>query len=107
MLCPGSESWRQALIECDLMARKLHPSLMPLVAHKAISDGAEGGTVYLLMPLYQNGSLWDYVSHCHNRNKGVPAGDILAVTQQVRKTHLQVSGTLYVGACDRSIFAMQ
>lgn len=83
MLCPGPESWRQALSECDLMSRKLHPSLMPLVDHKATADGAEGGTVYLLMPLFRHGSLWDHVEHCHKCGKLLHAGDILGIAQQV------------------------
>ena len=87
MLCPGSETWQRALMECDLMSRKLHPSLMPLVDHKAVSDGAEGGTVYLLMPLFQSGSLWDFVEHCHMSGKLLHAGDILSIAQQVRFWH--------------------
>ena len=96
MMCPGSESWRQALIECDLMSRKLHPALMPLIDHKAVSDGGEGGTVYVLMPLFQSGSLWDYVEHRHKHNRVLPASEILSILSQVRAPCLRIHLLLHL-----------
>jgi serine/threonine protein kinase len=85
VLCTGPDSWEQTLLECDIMSRNLHPSLMPLVDHKRIPDASSnGGTILMLMPLYRHGSLWDYVQRRHEQQKYLSGAEILSILEQVR-----------------------
>lgn len=90
IVCSGQESWQQALQEVDIMSRKLHPSLMPLVQHRAEADG-DGGTIYMLMPLCSSGSLWDYVEQrqASTGQPKLPPAEVLSVAAQVRKLLVQ------------------
>jgi serine/threonine protein kinase len=72
------------LLECEIMAQKLHPSLMPLIEHVALPNTqGEGGTVYMLMPLCKNGSLWDYVHKRFEQQHPLSGGEMLSILAQV------------------------
>lgn len=72
------------------MGRRLHSSLMPLIEHKAIEEtSGEGGTIYMLMPLFQGGSLWDHVHKRLELKKPLSGAEMLAILDQVSNTYLR------------------
>ena len=65
------------------MSKCLHPSIMPLVHHEQVPDGADGGTVYMLMPLFLTGSLWDLVEWRRAEQKPLSNTEIVSIVEQV------------------------
>jgi hypothetical protein len=65
------------------MAKRLHPGLMPLLDTKKVKlNPPQGGyALFMLMPLYREGSLWDLV---HTRGRALSDEQILSVLSQVR-----------------------
>ena len=66
------------------MGRQLHPSLMPLIEYSSVaSPSGEGGTIYMLMPLFSGGSLWDLVHRRLEHGSPMSGAEMLSVLDQV------------------------
>jgi serine/threonine protein kinase len=82
--CAGAESWDQTMQECEIMMRKLHPCIMPLIDYKGVQDPhGDGGHIYMLMPFYRSGSLWDLVHARLSHKRQLSATEILSILSQV------------------------
>ncbi|KAK9811151.1 hypothetical protein WJX73_006776 [Symbiochloris irregularis] len=66
VLAATPEQYSEAKLEIQLMTQLSHPNILPLLAHSVANPrSAEGSlmhVLYMLFPLYQDGSLWDVVT---------------------------------------------
>jgi serine/threonine protein kinase len=85
VICAGADSWDQTIRECEIMLRKLHLGLMPLLEYKWVRDSqGEGGHIYMLMPFYRSGSLWDLVHARLSKTEPFSASEMLSILSQVQ-----------------------
>ena len=82
--CNGPVGLEGTLAECQLMARQLHPCIMQLKEQKTTQQPREqSSVVYMLMPLYRGGSLWDLVHARHARGQPLTDREIGSIMGQV------------------------
>eukprot|EP00891_Asterochloris_glomerata_P009358 jgi/Astpho2/9358/e_gw1.00142.26.1_t len=86
VLASTAEQLALARQEMAVMRSLQHPNLLPLLAHSITQQRHEGAAlqvVYMLFPLYEDGSLMDLVSRQHAQRQHLPAQDILQIFLQV------------------------
>jgi aminoglycoside phosphotransferase (APT) family kinase protein len=96
---------KHARRECELMTAELHPALMPLIDTLVtpVPQQPEARHVYMLMPYYRGGSVWDAVSALTEREQRVSSSAILAIVRQARTSNSSCSmGPLQSHCRDRS-----
>lgn len=83
VVCSDATALRLAKLEIELMNKRIHPGIMPL-----LDSGTEQSApphcrqiLYMLMPLYSGGSLWDVV---HAQSQPLSNAQILSILEQVR-----------------------
>lgn len=83
--CNGPVGLEETLAECQLMARQLHPCIMELKEQKTVHQPHDqSSVVYMLMPLFRGGSLWDLVHTRHARGQQLGDQEIVSILGQVR-----------------------
>eukprot|EP00892_Ulva_mutabilis_P004257 jgi/Ulvmu1/2202/UM013_0048.1 len=82
VVCSDAEQLRLAELECDLMRKRLHPNIVSLLdthVHR-VNNPQRRHILYMLMPLYTEGSLWDVVQR---RGQNLSNAEILSIVAQV------------------------
>lgn len=81
-MCSDAEQLRLAELECDLMRQRLHPNIVALLDTQVqrVNSPHQRHVLYMLMPLYNEGSLWDAMQR---RGSHFSNAEILAVVTQV------------------------
>lgn len=82
VVCSDAAQLRSAEKERDLMKMQLHPGIMPLLdsGTEQTAPPQSRQILYMLMPLYTGGSLWDVV---HAQSQPLSNNQILSILEQV------------------------
>lgn len=83
VVCSDAEQLRLAELECDLMRKRFHPNIIALLDTQAqrLAGAQHRHALYMLMPLYSEGSLWDAMQR---RGAHFSNAEILSVVTQAR-----------------------
>ncbi|KAK9837404.1 hypothetical protein WJX84_001292 [Apatococcus fuscideae] len=88
VLAASSEQLKEAWHEIEVMRKVSHPNIMPLLRHATLPAQGEGGAqqcIYMLMPLFQEGSLVDELERKQAVGSSLSTQEILSIFLQVCK----------------------